>query len=123
MRVSSTSELTGEHIGVLDVYGRVFKNYFINPITIGLIAVIIVCLVIIIKDKLWKNALKDSIPYMVILLMPLAWYMFAFGHTFDHHFFTYKGLMVFTFAILCILIKIIDKNGKMEEKNKKVKII
>ena len=123
LRVSSTSEITGEKISVLDVYGRVFKNYFINPIALGLIVVIFICVKVIIKNKLWKNKINIIIPYIFILLLPIGWYFVAFGHSFDHYLFTYKGLMVFAFSLLCMLIKMIESDMEIEEKNKKVKNI
>ena len=128
MRTSSTSEITGEKVTVYGVYSRVFTNYFKNPIAIVLLLVIIACIAIIIKNKLWKNSLKESIPYLINTFgiktfNDLLESIIAFGHTFDHHLFTYKGLMVFGFSITSILIKMLDKNEKMEEIGNKVKNI
>lgn len=41
-------------------------------------------------------------PYLLICIMPLAWYLFLANHSMVHAFFTYKAMAMSVFAFLCM---------------------
>lgn len=48
----------------------------------------------------------DAIPFMLIALMPFVWYALAGQHSYEHHWFTFRGLMTTVFAGMCICARL-----------------
>ena len=88
----------------LSVYKH--KSYLI---IFGLIAVYYVKRLVDLKEKITMDNLKDALPFLLIALLPFAWYLFASNHSYIHYWFTYRELIIFFFAILCSLEWIIRK--------------
>ncbi len=54
-----------------------------------------------------KRIKPDQIlPYLLVLLMPFAWYMVMFNHSWIHYWFTYRTLCISVFASQCILLRL-----------------
>ena len=56
----------------------------------------------------------NSLPYLIILLMPFAWYFVLKDHSFYHAYFTYRTLTVAFIAVPLILLKLTEKE-KLEK--------
>lgn len=62
-----------------------------------------------------KNRIRVSenfvnvVPYLIILLMPFAWYFVLKDHSYYHAYFTYRTLTVAFVAIPIILLKLTEK--------------
>ena len=50
-----------------------------------------------------KDNFKSLIPFIIIALMPFVWYFLVSNHSYIHSFFTYRELVIFFFAIMCML--------------------
>lgn len=69
---------------------------------IKIYAIFVLTGAIVNKLKYGKNARiisKESIPYLVIGLVPFAWYIFIANHSILHHFFTYRNLFL---TLICM---------------------
>ncbi len=53
------------------------------------------------------------IPYMVIAALPFIWYMVCSGHSYIHAFFTYRGLSVTVFSVMCFMIESFIRREKV----------
>lgn len=62
-----------------------------------------------------KNRIRVSenfvnvVPYLIILLMPFAWYFVLKDHSYYHAYFTYRTLTVAFVAIPIVLLKLTEK--------------
>ena len=65
-----------------------------------------------------KFNVKAGVPYLIISLMPIAWYLLMNNHDVDHSYFTYRGLVVFYIGVGLFLLKLIDNNLVPESKEK-----
>lgn len=85
-----------------------YKEFFKTPV----IYIAVVCLVYlfyaIIRNKACHSAeaLKKNLPYFMVGLAPIAWYMFATNHSAVHTWFTSKGCLVSVLAIFFGLISL-----------------
>ena len=68
--------------------------------------------------KVMKFNVKAGVPYLIISLMPIAWYLLMNNHDVDHSYFTYRGLVVFYIGVGLFLLKLIDNNLVPESKEK-----
>lgn len=100
----SSHEQEGERIGIFDIWLRNVEFYFEKPylLLIGL-GIPAAAAVLIRNRKNMKRFLLRSLPFIVTACMPFAWYAFAGQHSYEHHWFTFRGLIVSVFAGLCIL--------------------
>lgn len=66
------------------------------------------------KLKKFSEYWKENIPYFIVLLMPLVWYIVLANHTVMHYRFVYRHMLIFLIAILICLknIFIIKKSQK-----------
>lgn len=93
----------GEKISTIDTWIRNLEFYFEKPYLI----LIIICFIIVIigifrNRKQIVSIIVDAIPFLLIAVMPFAWYAFAGQHSYEHHWFTFRGLMTSVFACMCI---------------------
>lgn len=66
-----------------------------------------------------KQFLLGCLPYLVISIMPFAWYALALNHSGEHYMFTFRALIVTVFAGSCMLMNFFDYNKKnADEKTK-----
>jgi len=57
----------------------------------------------------WKNIgknIQDSIPFLCVGLVPVAWIFFTSSHAYVCYWYTYRGMMSSVFAAFCILYKL-----------------
>lgn len=66
--------------------------------------------VVIKKEKIKWN---ETIIYLLIALIPFAWYLMAANHSYEHAFFTYRSLGVFVISIAFIGVKQIEIRRKV----------
>lgn len=71
------------------------------------------------QPKITKELFKRIICYLIICMMPLAWYVVLSNHSAVHYWFTFRALVVFIFGILCIFTEIFDKGSYERIKNEK----
>lgn len=71
-----------------------------NSIIFSAYLVYIICKAI--KQKIWEkeNEYIKAIPFFMIAIIPLMWYIFASNHSYVHYWFTYRNLAVTIFSIL-----------------------
>lgn len=105
MRSSHVQE--GEAITTVDTWLRNVEFYFEKPYLILIIACVITTLVgVIVYKKHVKNIIADVILFAVIAAMPFVWYAAAGQHSYEHHWFTFRGLMTSVFACMCICARV-----------------
>ncbi|NLC87756.1 MAG: hypothetical protein GX682_03150 [Clostridiaceae bacterium] len=64
----------------------------------------------LVKPKIQKKYLiEDSIPYIIIALLPFIWYLIVGQHSNNHPFFTYRNLLL---TIICIPISMLKDKVK-----------
>ena len=68
--------------------------------------------------KVMKFNVKAGVPYLIISLMPIAWYLLMNNHDVDHSYFTYRGLVVFYIGVGLFLLKLLDNNPASEDGEK-----
>ncbi len=88
---------------VISVLGKNILTFIKTPITI-LAAIFIAVMIFIILHKAAKKQIdfKATIPFIIIALTPIAWYVFAQNHSFLHYRFTYKALIASAFSGMCM---------------------
>lgn len=64
--------------------------------------------------------LKACIPYVLIALMPFAWYFVALNHSGEHYMFTFRALIVTAFAGCCMMHEFFEYPGKRKKDNGKL---
>jgi hypothetical protein len=105
MRSAHVTE--GEQIGIIDTWRRNVEFYFEKPYMIIILLSVILGILILVKNvKYIKPIMLNIIPFIVTSLMPFAWYAVATQHSYEHHWFTFRGTMVSVFALLCAVISI-----------------
>lgn len=55
-----------------------------------------------------KGNFQKVLPYLLILLMPIVWYIVLKSHSYRHNFFTYRALLLVLTAIPIIGYKLTD---------------
>ena len=70
-----------------------------------------------IKIKKLSQYIKENLPFLIISLMPLVWYIVLANHTILHSRFVYRHMLIFLFGIIiCIKnIVIVKKKEKIKE--------
>ncbi len=61
--------------------------------------------------KSWVKVIEKALPYVIILLMPFAWYFAVRGHSYEHAFFTYRDLLILLTCIPIVLLKLSEKDN------------
>jgi len=62
------------------------------------------------------------LPYAIVAALPFCWYVACSGHSHIHAFFTYRGLSVAVFAILCFVVGNMGNKTVTKNLNKSVQI-
>jgi hypothetical protein len=105
MRSSHVTE--GEQIDIIDTWLRNVEFYFEKPYMIIILLSVVLGIIVLVKNvKGIKPIMLNIIPFIVTSLMPFAWYAVATQHSYEHHWFTFRGTMVSVFALLCAVISI-----------------
>lgn len=103
--------------GAITVFDVLLKNMYVYlkwPVMILMGITAIYFLWKIISKKCFdRKALLMCIPYVLLALYPLGWYMIAQNHSYEHSFMAYRELAIAAFAGLCMLAKIgVGNNGE-----------
>ncbi len=100
----SSHKQAGETIGVFTIWRRNIEFYFEKPYLLLItVCIVIACWVLFRNRNRLGTLFLDAIPFLLIACMPLVWYALAGQHSYEHHWFTFRGLMVSVFACLCCL--------------------
>ncbi len=98
-----------DHIGILSVLK---KN--ITALLSPAFAAAVVFAVVMAALVLWKKRARTlldptGLMFLAICILPLLWYIAARNHSFAHHWFTYRALMVSVLSGLCLLVRCLRK--------------
>lgn len=94
------------------------KMYKALPYILLVVVIIVFSVFMAIKyptEGKMTGKLKACIPYLLIALMPFAWYFVALNHSGEHYMFTFRALIVTAFAGCCILFGFFDYSGKKKK--------
>lgn len=91
------------------------RSFLHTPVTILVIVLAIFLLVrLILKLRTGKISLAQTgiifFPFVILAIIPIAWYVVTAQHAVIHHWFTHKGLVVSVFAGLSALVKATEKS-------------
>lgn len=105
----------GEKISTMDTWIRNLEFFFKKPYLI----LIVICFIVVIigiymNRKMIIYVIVDTFPFMLIAAMPFAWYTFAEQHSYEHHWFTFRGLMTSVFACTCICARLYRTKSNSE---------
>ncbi len=105
LRASHTQN--GERLTVLDTWLRNVEFYFEKPYLI----LIALCLAAVFAGIFRSrgqlaDVCIDSIPFLLVAVMPFVWYALAGQHSYEHHWFTFRGLVTTVFACMCICARL-----------------
>ncbi len=74
------------------------------------VAIMIVLIVVHWKNQKKKLVVKDIvlslIPYGIIAVLPVVWFLFAANHSFYHYWFTNRICAISIFGLMCGLVKL-----------------
>ncbi|MDE7478932.1 MAG: hypothetical protein K2M91_13485 [Lachnospiraceae bacterium] len=105
MRASHTAE--GEKITVLDTWFRNVEFYLKKPYLILMILCIVIMIAgIFVSRSQLMEVFIDILPFVITAVMPFVWYAAAGQHSYEHHWFTFRGLMTSVFACMCICARL-----------------
>ena len=103
-----------ENINIINILRRNMDKY-INKFTVIILIIILLYIlykVISKKVKINKVSVLEIIPFLIICLMPITWYVVLSNHSYIHHFFTYRTLVITIFSFLCGTMFVIKKYSK-----------
>lgn len=110
-----------QRVSIIDVLGFNLKMIINVP---NILMIIIYNIYILYKayktqDSRTNKEYLKIIPFLIIAVIPLVWYIFTRNHSFIHGWFTYRSLAVTVFAFLIGITKILikDKENEILEKN------
>ena len=66
--------------------------------------------------------IKSGLPYLIIALMPIAWFVVMRNHTLNHWYFTWRNLIVFYIGTGIFLLKLFSIKGGNSNKTEEVEI-
>lgn len=88
-----------------DIAYMLYNNIRDFAYTPFMILAVIYCFINLVKIAKSKTIIKvsDVIPFIIISLLPLLWYLAIPSHSSVHHFYTNKILMITALSIMCML--------------------
>lgn len=105
LRASHTQN--GERLTVLDTWLRNVEFYFEKPYLILIALCLAAVFVGIFRSRgQLADVCIDSIPFLLVAVMPFVWYALAGQHSYEHHWFTFRGLVTTVFACMCICARL-----------------
>ena len=105
LRASHTQN--GERLTVLDTWLRNVEFYFEKPFLILIALCLAAVLAGIFRSRgQLADVCIDSIPFLLVAVMPFVWYALAGQHSYEHHWFTFRGLVTTVFACMCICARL-----------------
>lgn len=105
----------GEKITTVDTWLRNIEFYFEKPYLILIIACVIVTAAGVVKNrKQIKSIITDGILFAVIAAIPFVWYAVCGQHSYEHHWFTFRGLITSVFACMSFCARAHLRTGEYE---------
>lgn len=96
-RMSSVTD-QGKHISVFSTITSVFPVIINNPFFIASLVYIAILIALCFVFKKWS--MRRGIVYALLAVYPFAWYAVVVNHSYVHYWFTYKELVITTFALM-----------------------
>lgn len=101
---ASNTAYDQDRLTILDV---VLKNLFVylrRPTILFIAIPVIYYMIKIVYKRLWaKEILLSYIPYLLLCLYPVAWYLISRNHSYEHAFMAYRELAIATASGLLAL--------------------
>ena len=121
IKIRTSFETQYESITIKEIFKRNILKYNtkISLIIFALFLAYIIYKIIKYKIKFNKKMLLDLLPYLLICLIPFAWYVALSNHSYIHNSFTYRTLIITIFAGLSGIIYILEKNRRSKNERKK----
>ena len=66
-----------------------------------------------------KNNIGQSVPYLIVAMMPFAWYAVLKQHSMIHKFFTYRTLIITIIAVMVSVYKILEVKTQYKKEETK----
>ena len=73
------------------------------------------------KELNIKNNIVQSIPYLIVAMMPLAWYAVLKQHSMIHRFFTYRALVITIITLMVSEYKILEVKTQDKKRGNQMK--
>lgn len=108
----------GEKVNYLQVIIKNVQVFIKWPIVIAMAAILIYMAFRLTRN--WKSGKAGIvsyigfIPFVIIAIAPICWYIVSGTHSYRHYWFTYRELCVSIFAILSGMVRLYMKNTKIE---------
>lgn len=113
-RSSTSAADTGLIQNIRAALSANLRSFLHTPVTLVIVLLVLV-LVIVMVQKLLRHQTRFApicqtlFPFVILALLPIAWYLVTAQHALIHHWFTNKSLMVSVFAGLTGLRKAVQK--------------
>jgi hypothetical protein len=105
MRTAHVSD--GGDIDIIHTWLRNVEFYFEKPYMAVIFISIVIGIAMLVKNiKNIKNIVLNIIPFIITAIMPFVWYAAVTQHSYEHHWFTFRGTVVSVFALLCAVVSI-----------------
>lgn len=75
----------------------------LTPASFAALAYILVCAVLLVwRRKIKKPANYNWLIYIAIAVLPIIWFVGASNHSFIHHWFAYREVIITAFSLMCL---------------------
>lgn len=107
-QMSVRTSMSNADISTFSYYDVIYNNiesFSKNPTIYAVFGFLIVLMIIVLIRRRFIPFLKYFIIFGIIAMLPFIWYVGASNHSYIHHFFTHKELVITAFAAMCMLVK------------------
>lgn len=119
IQMRSSHMENGERFTSFETWVRNVEFYFERPYLILVVIGFIAALMGIFRNRRQIRAvITDIFPFMVTALMPFVWYAVIAQHSYEHHWFTFRGLMTSVFACMCICVRLCETRDMEQHRNR-----
>ena len=104
-RTSTSVETGGDKISRWNAIVRNFSVGFEDiPILVIMVIILLVLLVGLLRIKRdLKEFVRQSVPILLVGLIPIVWYIVLGNHSYVHSWFAYRTLSISVFAVMLIM--------------------
>ena len=109
------TSVTGEQYEKMEVINNNFESFFHTPAVTALLIYVAVMITLIVvywinqkrkNKKIVKDMIFAILPFLVVMIVPIVWFLAVSNHSYHHYWFTNKILGVMIFAGMCGLTRI-----------------